>query len=47
MPKAAFDPISLEIHWARLISMVDEAAAIPLPLLAELTRRQPEHRANR
>ena len=22
-----FDPISLEIHWARLISMVDEAAA--------------------
>lgn len=25
--KTVFDPISLEIHWARLISMVDEAAA--------------------
>ena len=25
-PRAAFDPISLEIHWARLVSMVDEAA---------------------
>ena len=25
--ETTFDPISLEIHWARLISMVDEAAA--------------------
>ncbi|MCC7082965.1 MAG: hydantoinase B/oxoprolinase family protein [Burkholderiales bacterium] len=27
MKRSAFDPVSLEIHWRRLISMVDEASA--------------------
>ena len=27
MKKSALDPISLEIQWKRLVSMVDEASA--------------------